>query len=169
VITIGSFLYWIPAMFAPSRRLFIKNVLVRISKRHREMNSEYVTVYDSNRRADELRLRRFVDSMSLDGVFVLRLISENAGDSICTDIVDELYLQWAEANPGEFKDLPNLPKSIARNKREKDAEKAEKERREKEEQKIAWETAAETGADRALRRRTTGGRPGMGIDEPDSP
>lgn len=81
IVTCLNFAYWLGTFISPmSKRRFIKRYL----KARQLIN----TASAIDRRSV---LNFLSDFLRLDGVFVLRLIGDNAGDLICTDIVGKLY------------------------------------------------------------------------------
>uniref|UniRef100_A0A914RWP1 Innexin n=1 Tax=Parascaris equorum TaxID=6256 RepID=A0A914RWP1_PAREQ len=83
IATIGSFCYWLAmSLFKAQQYSFI---------------SQYLRVYDLLDGQGHTALEKFVRySLRSDGVFLLRIVSANAGDLITTDIVAALWKMFLE-------------------------------------------------------------------------
>ena len=81
-ITILNFFYWLVASLVPSlKKSFVRKYL--------RANPNQL-VRDSAE--DPVALDRFISkTLRSDGVLVLRLVSDNAGDIVCTQIVGRLW------------------------------------------------------------------------------
>ncbi|VDN58039.1 unnamed protein product [Dracunculus medinensis] len=95
IATIGSLFYWI---------------IVGLSKaQQRSFISQYLRVYDLLDDESRGAVDKFVQrTLRNDGVFILRIVSSNAGDLITTDIVAALWKMYLEDEKNRQAHRPSL-------------------------------------------------------------
>lgn len=89
IINILNFMYWVVISFNPgSRKEFVENYL-----KAKRVNLQVVSAEDVKPKNDQsdYNVTKFVHFLRPDGILILRLISDNVGDIICSDVIAALW------------------------------------------------------------------------------
>lgn len=96
IINILNFFYWAFIMFrSNSSKSFVKNYLDA-----KKINMQIVTDDDDSMESASANLSKFINFLRPDGILILRLISDNVGDIVCSDCIAALWkAYWSIKEP----------------------------------------------------------------------
>ncbi len=87
-LSVGSLLYWAISSLIPNwGQKFVRNYLARIDKQAARSDRRRQLVRDF-----------MMDTLKPDGIFLLRLVAANAGDLVCSELLETLWNSYKRKN-----------------------------------------------------------------------
>uniref|UniRef100_A0A0K0CV46 Innexin n=1 Tax=Angiostrongylus cantonensis TaxID=6313 RepID=A0A0K0CV46_ANGCA len=99
IYTAGNFIYWCLQLLSDEKRISFVGCYLKVLKLVNEEDLSHQRL-----------LNKFVQrSLRADGVFILHLISKNAGDIITSDIIATLWKNFLEDEAEKGREGPQAP------------------------------------------------------------